>query len=47
VGQVEEAVDTLTAAVEKGYTHKAWIENDADFKSLHGHPRFQALLDSM
>ncbi len=47
LGQVEEAIDTLTAAVEKGYTHKAWIENDADFKSLHGHPRFQALLASM
>lgn len=47
LGQVEEAVDTLTVAVEKGYTHKAWIENDADFTSLRGHPRFQALLDAM
>jgi len=47
LGQIEEAIDTLTGAVEKGYTHKEWIENDADFKSLHGHPRFQALLASM
>jgi adenylate cyclase len=47
LGQTEEAIDTLTAAVQKGYTHKAWIQNDADFKSLHSHPRFQALLDSM
>ena len=47
LGQVEEAVDTLIAAVTKGYTHKAWIQNDADFKPLHGHPRFQVLLDSM
>jgi serine/threonine protein kinase/Flp pilus assembly protein TadD len=47
LGQTEEAVDTLTRAVEKGFTHKEWIQNDADFKPLHGHPRFQALLDSM
>jgi serine/threonine protein kinase/Flp pilus assembly protein TadD len=47
LGQAEEAIDTLTAAVQKGYTHKAWIQNDADFKSLHGHARFLALLDSM
>jgi non-specific serine/threonine protein kinase len=47
LGQTEEAIDTLTRAVEKGYTYKEWIENDADFKPLHGHPRFQALLDSI
>ena len=47
LGQIEEAIDTLTRAVEKGYTHKEWIEHDADFKPLHGQPRFQALLASM
>src|SRR5262249_25693062 len=47
LGQTEEALDTLTRAVERGYAHKEWIRNDADFKALHGHPRFQALLDAM
>jgi adenylate cyclase len=47
LGQIEEATDTLTRAVERGFMQKAWIENDADLKPLHGHGRFQALLDSM
>jgi serine/threonine protein kinase/Flp pilus assembly protein TadD len=47
LGQTEEALDTLARAVAAGYTHKEWIQNDADFKPLHGHPRFQALLASL
>jgi serine/threonine protein kinase/Flp pilus assembly protein TadD len=47
LGQTEEAIDTLTQAVAGGFTHKAWIENDSDFKSLQGHARFKALLNSM
>jgi serine/threonine protein kinase/Flp pilus assembly protein TadD len=47
LGQIEEAIDALARAVEKGFTHKAWIENDADFKPLHGYKRYRALLDSM
>jgi serine/threonine protein kinase/Flp pilus assembly protein TadD len=47
MGQSEEAIDTLTRAVAGGNTQKEWIQNDADFASLHGHPRFQALLASM
>jgi TolB-like protein/cytochrome c-type biogenesis protein CcmH/NrfG len=47
LGQIEQAIDTLGLAVAKGYAHKEWIQNDADFKPLHGHPRFQALLVSL
>jgi serine/threonine protein kinase/Flp pilus assembly protein TadD len=47
LGQAEEAIDTLGKAIARGYTHKEWIQNDADFKPLHGHPRFQALLASL
>jgi serine/threonine protein kinase/tetratricopeptide (TPR) repeat protein len=47
LGQTEEAIDTLSRAVAQGYAHKEWILNDADFKPLHGHARFQALLASM
>ena len=47
MGRAEEAIDCLEKAVANGYTHKEWIENDADFKSLRGQPRFQALLQSL
>jgi len=47
LGQTEEAIDTLAQAVAKGFTHKAWIENDADFKSLQDHARFRALMNAM
>jgi len=47
MGRTDEAIDCLEKAVDNGYTHKEWIENDADFKSLHGQPRFQALLQSL
>jgi serine/threonine protein kinase/Flp pilus assembly protein TadD len=47
LGETEEAIDTLSRAVERGYRHKEWIQNDADFKPLRSHPRFQALLASM
>jgi non-specific serine/threonine protein kinase len=47
LGQTEDAIDTLSRAVAQGYTSKDWILNDADFKPLHGHPRFQALLAGM
>jgi serine/threonine protein kinase/Tfp pilus assembly protein PilF len=47
MGQVDEALDTLAKAIEKGAAHREWIENDADLKPLHGHPRFVALLASL
>jgi serine/threonine protein kinase/Flp pilus assembly protein TadD len=47
LGQTEEALDVLTRCVERGCINKGWIQNDTDLSSLHGHPRFQALLDSM
>src|SRR5262249_40972393 len=47
MGRTDEAIDCLEKAVVNGYTNKEWIENDADFKSLHGQPSFQALLQSL
>jgi hypothetical protein len=47
LGRIDEAIHTLTRAVQKGYTHKEWIQNDSDFKPLHNDPRFQALLDGL
>jgi non-specific serine/threonine protein kinase len=47
LGQAEQAIDCLGKAITNGFTHKRWIENDSDLKSLHGHPRFQALLEGL
>jgi len=38
------ALDLLEHAVESGFGHKEWIEQDPDLESLHGDPRYQALL---
>ena len=47
LGRIDEALDTLCRAAELGFAHKEWIQNDADFNPLHGHPRFQTLLASL
>ncbi len=39
------ALDCLEKAVELGFAHRAWLLNDADLRSLHEEPRFQALLE--
>jgi serine/threonine protein kinase/tetratricopeptide (TPR) repeat protein len=43
----EKALDCLESAVRNGFGHKAWIENDPDFKVIRSHPRYQALIASM
>ena len=47
MGEVEKAIDLLERAVSKGFTSREWIENDGDLLTLHGHPRFQALLGKL
>jgi serine/threonine protein kinase/Flp pilus assembly protein TadD len=43
-GESDEAITMLEKAVSLGFGHWSWIENDSDFDSLHGHPRYEALL---
>jgi TolB-like protein/Flp pilus assembly protein TadD len=43
-GENDEAITMLEKAVALGFGHWSWIENDSDFDSLHGHPRYEALL---
>ena len=45
LNRVDEAIDYLEQAVEKGTINAEWARNDADLEKLHGHPRFEALLD--
>lgn len=47
MGEKEKALDTLEKAVHNGFSHKEWIENDPDFTSIRGEPRFKALLASL
>jgi TolB-like protein/Tfp pilus assembly protein PilF len=43
-GRADEALACLEGAVRHGTGHRNWVENDPDLASLHGDPRFQALL---
>jgi adenylate cyclase len=43
IGNPEKALDFL----ENSISSRTWIENDPDLESLHGHPRFQAVLDAL
>ena len=45
--EIEDAVACLEQAVDVGYAHKEWIENDHDLDPLRQHPRFQALLERL
>jgi len=42
-GDTDKALDFLESSI----TSRSWIENDPDLEPLHGHPRFQAVLDSL
>lgn len=43
-GQSEEALDYLHKAIEHGYTDAKQIDIEDDLKSLHGDPRFTAIV---
>jgi len=45
--ELDKAMECLEKAVRNGFGHKAWIENDPDFKDLRTHARYQALLSRM
>jgi non-specific serine/threonine protein kinase len=44
LGETDKAIDCLEKAVDQGWGHKSWIENDSDFAPVRSNPRFQALL---
>ncbi|HZX71197.1 MAG TPA: tetratricopeptide repeat protein [Rhodanobacter sp.] len=43
-GDADRAIALLEKAVELGWGDAAWMEHDSELDSLHGHPRFTALL---
>ncbi len=46
-GALDEALDCAERAVRAGLTEKGWFANDSNLDPLRGHPRFQALLDTL
>ncbi len=44
MGRTDDAMTCLEKAVQNGFGHREWFENDSDLDSLRGDPRFQALL---
>ncbi len=40
----DRAIELLTEAIDQGYGHRAWLENDPDLKGLREDERFKALL---
>jgi adenylate cyclase len=47
LGNVEEAVDCVVQAAQKGLTQKAWYEHDNNLDNIRSHPRFRQLLDEL
>jgi len=43
VGRLDDAIGCLEKAVQNGFGHKEWLENDSDLEPLRGDPRFEAL----
>jgi TolB-like protein/Flp pilus assembly protein TadD len=43
VGQTDDAIGCLEKAVQNGFGHREWLENDTDLNTLRGDPRFEAL----
>jgi serine/threonine protein kinase/Flp pilus assembly protein TadD len=43
----EEALVCIEKAIQNGFGHKEWLENDSDLDSLRAEPRFQAMLQRL
>jgi TolB-like protein/Tfp pilus assembly protein PilF len=47
LGQPEEALACLEKAIQNGFGHKEWLENDSDLDAVRGDPRFATLLTKL
>jgi adenylate cyclase len=47
LGERDAAMTCLEKAVQNGFGHHEWLENDSDLDSLRNDPRFQTLLKKM
>jgi serine/threonine protein kinase/Tfp pilus assembly protein PilF len=47
LGMVNESLDALEHAVEKGWGDKSWLEHDSDLESIREEPRYKAIVQAM
>jgi len=47
LGKFDEGMEYFEKAVEAGFSHKDWIENDTDLDPLRTSPRFAAILQRL
>jgi tetratricopeptide (TPR) repeat protein len=43
LGMKEDALECLEKAIQNGFGHREWIENDSDLNNIRGEARFEAL----
>jgi tetratricopeptide (TPR) repeat protein len=43
-GRTDRALDSLEQVIRAGWSHRDFLINDPDWSSLHGNPRFEAIL---
>jgi len=46
-GLTDDALDMLEKAVEYGFGHRKWIDQDPDLDAIRDHPRFKALMERL
>ena len=44
MGMIDDAIACLEKAVQNGFGHREWLENDSDLNPVRADPRFQTLL---
>ena len=47
LGRIDQAITCLERAVEKGFGHREWIDNDPDLNAIRGNPKYQAIVDAI
>jgi serine/threonine protein kinase/Tfp pilus assembly protein PilF len=47
LGRTDQAISCLERAVDKGFGHREWIDNDPDLAPLRDTPKYQAIVDAI
>jgi serine/threonine protein kinase/Tfp pilus assembly protein PilF len=47
LGRIDQSIACLERAVDKGFGHREWIDNDPDLKPIRDNPKYQAIVDAI
>jgi serine/threonine protein kinase/Tfp pilus assembly protein PilF len=47
LGRTDQAISCLERAVDKGFGHREWIDNDPDLAPLRDNPKYQSIIDAI